>query len=607
MLKLSGAEGLRSTGVLRVMLGVAQGLALYLLFAAHDDRVWPATSGYNFAPLLMVALFVPLLVTQAIGNMRARTLVLWASAATAVLAALAVYDIWRSWPLEWIWVDSVGEQRQGRWNPVLLPSIPFVLAAIIAVFITHALVSAGDADRRIIARYETYFETAWKLALQLVLWIGFVGVFWGVLFLGANLFKLINIETLSDTIEKPWFAIPVTTLATVLALHVTDVRSSIVRGMRSLVHVLLSWLLPLLALLVAAFLIALVFTGVQPLWGTRFAYSLLLLSAAALLILINAAYQDGDAAEPRPAVLRFAGSAAALCLLPLAALSLLAIGLRVQQYGWTNDRIFASAIACVALVYSGGYAASVAFRGPWLKLIERWNVATAFFVVAMILALFSPVLDPARISVASQVARLESGRVTHQVFDFGYLRWEGGRYGQQALLRLENAARTAGRPQDIPAIAQVLAEKTRSEAQTRPMHVSTMDRAANLKIYPSGQPLPAGFVQQDWTNGGGVPTCLWVRERSCDAFPIDLNGDGEAEVIIVDEGKRTVLARGGDSRWALAGTLGGDTSCFDFVDAMRQQEFRVIAPLRPWNEVEARGRRFGVIPQPPALTGCAGR
>jgi hypothetical protein len=98
-----------------------------------------------------------------------------------------------------------------------------------------------------------------------------------------------------------------------------------------------------------------------------------------------------------------------------------------------------------------------------------------------------------------------------------------------------------------------------------------------------------------------------VRERSCDAFAIDLNGDGEAEVIIVDEGKRTVLARGGDSRWALAGTLGGDTSCDDFVDAMRQQEFRVVAPVRSWNEVEARGRRFGVIPQPPALTGCAGR
>src|SRR5208282_3310378 len=138
----------------------------------------------------------------------------------------------------------------------------------------------------------------------------FVGVFWGVLYLGAALFNLIGIDAIEKLIEHRWFAIPATALAFSAAVHLTDVRAGLVRGTRTLVLVLLSWLLPLMAIIAAGFLASLLFTGLEPLWKTRFAAGYLLTAAGILVILINTAFQDGDAARRPTAILRYAGSLA---------------------------------------------------------------------------------------------------------------------------------------------------------------------------------------------------------------------------------------------------------------------------------------------------------
>ena len=87
--------------------------------------------------------------------------------------------------------------------------------------------------------------------------------------LGAALFELIKVHFLTELIKKPWFAIPATVMACTSAIHVTDVRAGIVRGARTLKLTLLSWLLPLMVLITGAFLAALLFTGLEPLWSTR--------------------------------------------------------------------------------------------------------------------------------------------------------------------------------------------------------------------------------------------------------------------------------------------------------------------------------------------------
>jgi hypothetical protein len=87
---------------------------------------------------------------------------------------------------------------------------------------------------------------------------------------------------------------------------------------------------------------------------------------------------------------------------------------------------------------AAGYAVAALSPGRALARIELCNVGAVILGVLVVLALFTPLLDPARISVASQVARLHAGQVTPEQFDFAYLRFAGGRYGAEALATLKS-------------------------------------------------------------------------------------------------------------------------------------------------------------------------
>ncbi len=566
--------------IVRLIIGLVQGIALYLLYRAFDGHSWPATNGAVFAPLLLVVVFIPLLLGQAVGNMRLPTLVVWALVATAVVAGLAWYDIWRDWPWEYSWRD--GHQAA---DPRILPSFAMVLFTAIGLFIAHALVAGGDADRRFIATYPTHFDVAWKQGLQIALSVAFVGAFWLLLWLGSELFQLIKLDFLEKLIEHRWFSIPVTTLATAAALHVTDVRAGLVRGARTLALVLLSWLLPLMALFAVGFLGSLVFTGLEPLWSTRTAAALLLTAAGVLVILINATYQDGDSERHvAPIILKLAARASAVALVPIVALAAYAISLRVQQYGWSDDRVSSTAVTFVAGGYALGYTIAALLPGTWMQRMEQWNFAMALVVLGVMLALFSPLADPARIAVNSQIARLQSGAVDTAKFDFSYLRFHGERFGYDALAAMKQHAKDA---------------KSRGIAgdllKPHPYVNDTGDKSseqivATITVYPSGRVLPESLVKQRWSGGEDVPNCLVYRQSQCDAFLRDLDGDGRDEVIFYGTSEQViaaeVIARGQDGLWIPIGSL-RDLSCSNALEAMRSGNFAQVTTLPRWRNVVA--------------------
>src|ERR1700739_3203272 len=65
----------------RLAIGLAQGVALYFLYSAFDDKAWPATQGLLCAPLLLVWLFIPTLMISAFGEMAWAAALLWAGVA----------------------------------------------------------------------------------------------------------------------------------------------------------------------------------------------------------------------------------------------------------------------------------------------------------------------------------------------------------------------------------------------------------------------------------------------------------------------------------------------------------------------------------------------
>jgi len=374
----------------RLLLGLLQGAALFFLYNAYDHKTWPATDGLLFAPLLLVALFVPVLLISALGHMQWRRLVLWGVIASVIVATIGYYDIWHISP------DVTGRfgyavERHGK-----LPSFLASFYTAVGLFIAHSLVLAGSGDRRWIAPYPAYFETAWKFIVQLKFAFLFVGVLWLVLWLGASLFMLLKLDFLQELLKKSWFSVPVSVFAFASALHLTDVRPGIVRGIRTLLLVLLSWLLPLATLIVFGFMASLPWTGLTPLWATRHATAVLLGAAAVLVVLINTAFQNGEVASQLARVLRWSGRLAALLLAPIVLIGIYSLGLRVGDYGWTSDRVFAAACLLVAACYAGGYAWAALSRGPWLGRVASTNVVTAFLILIVLLSLFSPIADPAR-------------------------------------------------------------------------------------------------------------------------------------------------------------------------------------------------------------------
>ncbi|MCD2517312.1 DUF4153 domain-containing protein [Massilia sp. G4R7] len=577
---------------IRIVIGLLQGLLLYLLYRAGTDLAWPATVPRLFVPLLLVAAIAPVVAISGIGQLTRRQLLVWTASVAAVVAALAFYDVWR---MEGAWRLPEGPKPRAR-----EPSPQLCLSLVAGFFIAHALVLAGAFEKRRIAGYTAYFETAWKLGVQLAFSGVFVGATWIVLHLGAALFVLIKLDFLRRAIGESWFAIPVTTFAFACAMHLTDLRPAIVQGIRNLLLVLLSWILPVLVLLVGGFLVSLPFTGLEPLWATRSAAGVLLSAAAAFVILINAAWQNGVPASARPVAL--AARIAALLLVPVVLLAIYALALRVNEYGWTDERVLAAACMLVAACYAGGYAAAAVRRG-WLRGLAGVNIAAAFVVLGVLLALLTPLADPARLATNDQLARLASGRVTAAQFDVGYLHFDGARYGPEALARLEA---DAARP-DASELRRRIAAVRKLQSKYQLDRIGAAPQLAdNLRVWPAGARLPDSFLKMDWqleANAPFMPDCLVRAKQQCDAMVIDLDGDAQAEVLLFGEDTAwsVAFAHAGE-RWRIVGTYSASLACPGWRQAMRDGAFRILPPL--WKDLEVAGRRFPFQPHADAADGC---
>lgn len=526
----------------RLTLGVAQGVALYFVIE-HQDALGPSLR----AVLSTTLIYVPIMVVGGLGALRWQTLVVWTVVATLTAAGLSWYE-----------VSRLGGDERVSYGP---QAIYFIVPLIL--FVAHHLIQAADEARRLIAPYERYFDLGWRHGAQLLLAILFTGAFWAVLMLGAQLFNLIGITFLTELIQKSWFSAPATCGVFAAAIHLTDLRSGLVRGARALGLILLSWLLPAMAGLAAAFFVALPFTGLEPLWATRAATAILLSAAGVLVVLVNAAYQDG--AHTPGFILRWSARIASVLMTPLAVLAAYALFLRISQYGLTPDRIYALAVLAIGICYAIPYLAG-AFWPRWMKPLEAGNLASAVAVIIVAVALFSPVADPARLSVSDQMRRFRAGVTSPAQLDLAFLRFEGARYGREALDTL---------------VADTSTESARNLSE-RAQHMLTMENPwtarqeqdavsieSLVQMQPATAVLPEGFDASDTIVGmcSALSPCIGVLR--------DVNGDGQDEVLIGQNYLLWVFARVEDD-WRQVGTVQFYGRGPGITDALRAGDVRVV-------------------------------
>jgi hypothetical protein len=571
------AGGRANLGGVRLLIGLAQGVGFLLFTEALAVRTWPTNDPLATSIIGFSLVFVPPTLLVALGRLRSFTLGLWIVGVLLLITVLAMHGISR---------ETMPLLNEPGLLFALLPPL---------LFIAYHLVAASDADLRVPARYPTYFEIAWKNGVQLALSLAFLGTFWLLLYLGALLFGLIQIQLFADIIGDRSFAYPVTTTVFALAVHLTDVRVGLINGIRAVALVLLSWLLPVMTALAVAFLAALPATGLAPLWATGSATAILLTAAGTLVILINAAYQDGQ--EPPHRILQVAARAAGLALIPLVAIAAYSLWLRIDQHGLTPERVGGAGVIAVAACYTAGYAIAALWPGRWFKPLEFTNFVSALVAFGLLVAVQTPFGDPARLSVEDQIRRLRAGLVTPEAFDYQFLRFHAVRYGMDALQGLARD-KSSPRAQAIAEGAQRMLDKGTTETPPPEQDLPAKDLFAKIMVRPTGS-LPESFVTQDWSKDAVTPlTCARAASAACVAYLIDLDGDGVSEIVLgtANDMELKLFQRMPDGVWRHAGHFEAYQCGLDVKDLLATGRYQLMPPRM--KEIEVAGKRL-------RLQGCA--
>ncbi len=513
----------KQSQLFRIGVGLVFGLILAFLInssekVSHDIvQVWRPTLIAIFALSAFVLL-------AGLGNMRRISLLAWGAIAMLLIGIIAHHAFSQSTKH-----SDFGEQN-------ILWILPFL-------FITHELVSSGDEANKIIAPYETYFDEAWKRGVQLFLAIAFTGVFWAILWLGAALLKIIGLDWFEELLKEKYFAIPATFVAFASAVHLGDVQSKLLNNFRNLVLSVFSWLLPIIVLVAGIFSVSLIFTGLKPLWETKAATASLLAGCMFLVLLINATYQNGDN-EINP-ILKWSIRIASFETLVFAAIAGYSLFLRIEQYGLTHERILALIGVIVANLFGLGYVASNFINMNsynFMPQLKNINIGMAFVKSILFFAILTPIADPSRLSVNSQVSMLLKGKIAPEKFDFRFLARQSGRYGEDALQKLAKSQNS-----QIALLANKSIEENKSYEKYLEPDAKVLKAAE--KIDPNnfnlikGTKLPDSFVAQDIKSKTMLlPNCMAFEkpEKKCDTVLIDLNDDKKDEIII-DNGSYLVL------------------------------------------------------------------
>lgn len=338
---MDSAEISRTTRWGMIFVGLLQGTLCYLLMtylAPHNDG-WlfygmPATIAITSALLLTVVSF------------KQRALWYWMALIFIVVLAMSV---WLKWQVE----DS---DKWRQHEVFMFYGWRLLLMAMLALpRIQYSLHVSREQ-----ARYPHFYRQLWLNALTLLIVFVANGLFWLVLLLWSEMFKLVGIPFFSTLFfDTDWFGYVAFGLITALAVVLARTQSRLVTAVQKLLTFIATGLLPLVALLALMFILTLPFTGLEAISQRVSAAGLMSTLTLLLLLLIAIVREPQKEALPYPGALRYLIK----CSLIVAPIYMLIAGwslwVRIQQYGWTPERVYGVLVVVVLLVWSFGYLASI--------------------------------------------------------------------------------------------------------------------------------------------------------------------------------------------------------------------------------------------------------
>jgi hypothetical protein len=490
--------------------------------------------------------------------------------------------------------DTSGPGYQVVERLVQIVGMTMICWFVLLPFAQHRL-----AKERWYDDYGLLFSNAWGNAVKLATAWTFVILFWALLWLWACLFKVVGVNFFTILFSKKEFIYPVTAVAFGGGLSLYSSKEEALIGMYRTSLNVLSWLLPLGALIALLFLCSLPVRGLQGLWDTHHATLLMLTLLAAFIFLLNAAWQDCRERTGFPVLLLKLVSACILVMPVYVGLCAYSVGLRIQQHGWSIGRFWAVLAVLLSAIYAVGYAA-VCFRRqtPWMKGARSVNVFAALVLCALLTLTATPLLDPARIVVDSQLTRLMSREIAPDDFDFSYLRFQAGRYGNDKLRELL-APSTHPQARRIHDLAQMhLGRQSPDEWHSHAQGLNRERLLSRLEVHPLEKAIDPGFIDflaKQLDEKKFTPECL-VNDPICQLWMVDLDDDGVGEFVFFDTFQSKVfgLANGA---WKQVGVISGPNvrrlSRSHVEDVLRSGNASVLP--RRWRDFQLGTDRFSVF------------
>ena len=504
---MDSAEISRTTRWGMIFIGLLQGTLCYLLMtylAPHNDG-WlfygmPATIAITSALLLTVVSF------------KQRALWYWMALIFVVVLAMSV---WLKWQVE----DS---DKWRQHEVFMFYGWRLLLMAMLALpWIQYSLHVSREQ-----ARYPHFYRQLWLNALTLLIVFVANGLFWLVLLLWSEMFKLVGIPFFSTLFfDTDWFGYVAFGLITALAVVLARTQSRLVTAVQKLLTFIATGLLPLVALLALMFILTLPFTGLEAISQRVSAAGLMSTLTLLLLLLMAIVREPQKEALPYPGALRYLIK----CSLIVAPIYMLIAGwslwVRIQQYGWTPERLYGVLVVVVLLVWSFGYLASILRRGrnP-LELQGPVILGVSLLALGLLVLLSSPVIDAWRISVNSHMGLYHSGKIKPDQVSL-YMLDHSGKPGRAALEALQKDVafnQDSKRRRDLNSLLQGRRDPVKE--------LSATQLVSKVVIAPGSQKPDDAFWAFVKTQGYRITSC--AEQNACVLVSQDLNADGHPEQVL---------------------------------------------------------------------------
>ena len=399
----------------------------------------------------------------------------------ALVAGLVVSSViyWNGGPDDW---DAANGWR------LLCAAITVAIAA--PLFQAWREGQVGALQWRSALPYAAVHDHAWTNVVLWALAWAFCGIVLLLCYLLSELFQLIGIDLLRDAMREEWFMAILIGGSLGCGVGLMRDRERILATLQRVGMTVLSVLAPVLGAGLLLFVLALPFTGLEPLWdATRATTPILLSTVVAAILLINAVIGDSPEDEAKLPALRWGAMALGVTILPLAVIAAVSTGLRIGQYGLTPDRLWAVVFTAIATAYGIAYVVSLLRgRAGWAVPLRRANLMLAFGLCGVAFLLSTPLLSFGALSTRDQIARLQDGRTPPERFDWAALWFDFGPAGKRAVRELAQSSANAEIRKRAKEIQQAKYRWDASELTNRQIAAETLDR--RLTILPVPVPVP---------------------------------------------------------------------------------------------------------------------